>query len=853
MAAQTTTIRVVADTSQAERALGGLADSLRNLAAIGAVSALAKQFVDLADSATVLSNKMRTVTNSSADAGIAFNNVIAIAKKTGMEVSAVGDLFQKVALAGRLMGLSLDDTSKITENFTKALAVTGTVGPAATSAIYQFGQALGRGTVVFEDMKQLQESSAGTLELIAQQFGKTTQQFLKDIQASKVGSRDLAAALKQLEQDVDPTFNNMQKTVGQSLAIVRAEFVNTIQKFEDATGTFDKLAKGIQWVGNNLDVVIPLAAALVGAFAAARLAAIIGGLAQMAMAIRTIGTTAAVAQALATGGLSAIAAAAGATAAYLAADKLFGDMEKSAALKKQADEAKRLADESKRAGDNSRKILTYQGADIDLKGLRESADTFLLQTRLMTQMIGLGKQRAEQEKAVADFAREQKVSYDKIKNTQAAADIRSGIAQRQNAETLAQLQSDLLTMKAQAAAYTAKDSLEALKIITLDQLRVQYGTAISQKTAETVAHNTVLAKVKADAYAIERDTNALIERGNDFRFNINRLSLQEIEIRQEILGVQAQLGYELEKEQRANLENNFIIRKRLEYFRQIKSAVEAVNSPLTGFAAGASAAGQLGQLDPMQQALTANQTLMNGLENLRNQDLISHQQYERAKMMASIQAQEAIMDATRKKYEAENLLRIQSQTGTQFSYETQKQMARDAAAFEMKSNMEKTQFALSEAANSLNIMGQQNRKAFEAAKAFNIANALMNTYMGATKALATYPWPLGPIFAALTIGAGMAQVAQIRSQQYSGRQLGGPVMRGNSYVVGEAGPELFTPNTTGSITRNQDAFGNGGNVNVNFTINAVDAASFDGLLVQRRGLITQIISDAMMEKGQRGI
>jgi hypothetical protein len=70
-------------------------------------------------------------------------------------------------------------------------------------------------------------------------------------------------------------------------------------------------------------------------------------------------------------------------------------------------------------------------------------------------------------------------------------------------------------------------------------------------------------------------------------------------------------------------------------------------------------------------------------------------------------------------------------------------------------------------------------------------------------------------------------------------------------MVGETGPEIFTPGVSGSITKNSDI--GSGSVNVNFTINAVDAAGIDSLLVQRRGLITQIINDAMIERGQRGI
>ena len=78
-------------------------------------------------------------------------------------------------------------------------------------------------------------------------------------------------------------------------------------------------------------------------------------------------------------------------------------------------------------------------------------------------------------------------------------------------------------------------------------------------------------------------------------------------------------------------------------------------------------------------------------------------------------------------------------------------MAAEAARFEMLSTMEKTQFGIEQAASLFSTLGAQNKKAFEASKALNIASAIMNTYMGATKALATYPWPFGLIAAAAAV------------------------------------------------------------------------------------------------------
>jgi len=47
------------------------------------------------------------------------------------------------------------------------------------------------------------------------------------------------------------------------------------------------------------------------------------------------------------------------------------------------------------------------------------------------------------------------------------------------------------------------------------------------------------------------------------------------------------------------------------------------------------------------------------------------------------------------------------------------------------------------------------------------------------------------------------------------RAMGGPVMGGGSYLVGERGPELFTPSTSGNITPNGAMGGNTITINVN--------------------------------------
>lgn len=185
-----------------------------------------------------------------------------------------------------------------------------------------------------------------------------------------------------------------------------------------------------------------------------------------------------------------------------------------------------------------------------------------------------------------------------------------------------------------------------------------------------------------------------------------------------------------------------------------------------------------------------------------------------------------------------------------YSQQQLQDAVRNQTEFAKKSEMEKAQFAIGQAATMFNALGAHNKKAFEAAKAFNIASAIMNTYLGASKALIDYPPPFSYLAVAAQIALGLAQVAQIRAQTYSGRALGGPMVGGQSYLVGERGPEIFTPTSAGSMTPNDQLVG-GGATNITFNIVANDTKGFDQLLVERRPLITKIIADAQLERGRR--
>ena len=87
------------------------------------------------------------------------------------------------------------------------------------------------------------------------------------------------------------------------------------------------------------------------------------------------------------------------------------------------------------------------------------------------------------------------------------------------------------------------------------------------------------------------------------------------------------------------------------------------------------------------------------------------------------------------------------------------------------------------------------------------------------------------IFGVATGGTSIITDAAI-SAAVPKRAAGGPVSAGVTHMVGENGPELFTPSGSGTIIPNHSLGGAGGTTNVtNNYINAIDTKSFEQRLL----------------------
>jgi len=150
----------------------------------------------------------------------------------------------------------------------------------------------------------------------------------------------------------------------------------------------------------------------------------------------------------------------------------------------------------------------------------------------------------------------------------------------------------------------------------------------------------------------------------------------------------------------------------------------------------------------------------------------------------------------------------------------------------------------------VNVLNQEKRE-----RAVNIISTSYDAAMKAYAALAGIPI-IGPALGAGAAATVIAAGVSFAAQSLSGRALGGQVRAGESYVVGERGPEVLTMgNTGGRVIPNERLASTSGQVvnktaNVTFNIMANDTRGFDTLLQQRRGQIVSIINSALNDRGR---
>ncbi|MDQ9948405.1 tape measure protein [Acinetobacter sp. 12966] len=240
----------------ASKSMDGLSVATRSLAGYMAGLVTAGEAVSKMDAYTGLQNRLKLVTKNQTELNKATEDTFNIAQKTYSAWDSVLQVYQRFSDNAKTLNLTMDDTARLTETVSKAVAISGASAQAADAALVQFGQALASGTLRGEELNSVMEQTPALAKAIAQGMGITVGELRSVAAEGKITSQEIVKALKNVQNDVDALFAKTDVTIGQSLTLLNNQITKFVGEAGKGSGAAQTLAGGIQLLGNNLNVII---------------------------------------------------------------------------------------------------------------------------------------------------------------------------------------------------------------------------------------------------------------------------------------------------------------------------------------------------------------------------------------------------------------------------------------------------------------------------------------------------------------------------------------------------------------------------------------------------------------------
>lgn len=208
-----------------------------------------------ADAYTNLAARIRLVTGEGAAFDAAFKGVFEAATRTNSAVEATGQLFTKLAQAGKAMGVSQAEALALTETINQAIQISGASASSSEAAITQLVQGLQGGVLRGDEFNSVMEQAPRLAKALADGLGVTTGELRKMAEAGQLSADVVVQALRGQGNALQAEFSQLPKTVGSALQNLSTEWTRYVGEVDKANGISSTAAAAIGALAGNLDTL----------------------------------------------------------------------------------------------------------------------------------------------------------------------------------------------------------------------------------------------------------------------------------------------------------------------------------------------------------------------------------------------------------------------------------------------------------------------------------------------------------------------------------------------------------------------------------------------------------------------
>jgi len=240
----------------ANRSLSGLGRTAQfvtlTLGALGALQ-IGKRFLETADQAQTLENRLRLVTHSSHQLAVVQNELFRIAQETNSSFAGTIELYSRMARATADVGISQERLLNVTRTINQAMLVSGASAEEAERALVQLSQGLAAGALRGQDLNSVISQTPRLAQAIAEGMGMAFGQLKTAAEQGQLSTEAVIRALEDQAETIRREYGQMEATVGQSVTNVGNSMVRLVGKIDEAIGASDRLRSLLDLVSRGID------------------------------------------------------------------------------------------------------------------------------------------------------------------------------------------------------------------------------------------------------------------------------------------------------------------------------------------------------------------------------------------------------------------------------------------------------------------------------------------------------------------------------------------------------------------------------------------------------------------------
>ncbi|MDC4739979.1 tape measure protein, partial [Acinetobacter baumannii] len=237
----------------ASKSMDSLSVATRQLAGYMAGLVTVSAAISKMDTYTGLQNRLKLVTNSQVELNQALKDTFNIAQATGQAWDSTAQVYQRFADNAKRLGITLQQTSSLTETVAKAIAISGGSAASAEAALVQFGQALASGVLRGEEFNSIAEQAPGLLKAIATGLDTNIGQLRGMAAEGKLTADVVVKSLERAKVSVDELFGKTDFTISNSLTMLNNAITKFVGEAGKGSGAAQTISGVIQTLAGNLD------------------------------------------------------------------------------------------------------------------------------------------------------------------------------------------------------------------------------------------------------------------------------------------------------------------------------------------------------------------------------------------------------------------------------------------------------------------------------------------------------------------------------------------------------------------------------------------------------------------------